>query len=121
PGALVEPHRRWRHPGALGKLRDPETFHGRQRKHRTQLQGQVRSGRPSRHSHLVNRARSVAEPGPGVRAKPAYMSAEAPHGPVLGRHSVTGTTPGGTSRSPPSRALTWVWLRGITAVGTSLL
>jgi hypothetical protein len=49
------------------------------------------------------------------------MSAETKHGRAMGRHSVSGTTPGGTSGSPPSKALIWVWLRGITAAGTSLL
>src|SRR5258705_4569 len=40
---------------------------------------------------------------------------------VAGRHSVMGTTPGGTSGRPPNRSLTWAWLRGTSAVGTKVL
>src|SRR5262249_23458653 len=55
----------------------------------------------------------------GVQAAPAYMSTYRADGhPSVGRHSVIGTPPGGTSGSPPNSALTWVWLRGFSAVGT---
>ena len=37
------------------------------------------------------------------------------------RHSVTGTTPGDSSGSPPNRPVTWVWVRAVTGVGVAAL
>ena len=50
--------------------------------------------------------RSAHIRAPGVRATPAYMSAGAGSAPTAGRHSVSGTIPGGTSGSPANREVT---------------
>src|SRR5215471_496376 len=98
---------------------------------------------PSQHHTLrQNFADRAARPGPreadqpmrtprrvvlaqacgGVRATPAYRSAQAA-GPVaeVERHSVSGTTPGGTRGRPLNRAVTSAWLRGMTPPGTAVL
>src|SRR5215470_15600763 len=53
-------------------------------------------------------------PRRGTRATPPYRSHGWATSPAGVRHSLTGTTPGVSSGSPPNRPVTWAWVRGVT-------